>query len=283
MQVNKINQRILTMTKKVTVKKSTEVANELVGMFDAGLQSSGDTLDKADLRIPKLTLIQAMTKASFNTNQAPVGNFINNIEKTDEGTDIDLFIMNDTKLWEIKYLPEGKSKVEYLGTIDHNTANEDLRKNPRIPEELEDKCEKLGITLQMIIDGQINMINRFYVLKVSEVMEGVAFPFMVDFKRSGYQAGVHLKNSFFKMRKVQKLPSYAKVYTLGSEFVQDDNDYYIPTVSAGRMIVPDEVEAVETWVREMMTNKDAYQEVNEDGEADAVEVKVIEASNSPKF
>lgn len=273
-------------SKEVAVKQSTEVSNEMAGMFDSGLQSSGDTLDAVDLRIPKLTLIQAMTKASFNTEKAPVGNFINNIEKTDEGSSVDLFIMNDTKLWELKYLPKGKDKVEYLGTIDYNTANEDLRKNPRIPSELQEKCEKNGITLQMIIDGQINMVNRFYVLKVSEVMEGVAFPFMIDFKRSGYQAGVQLKNSFFKMRKVQKLPSYAKVFTLGSEFVQDDNDYYIPTVTAGRMIEKEEIEAVESWVREMMTNKDAYQEVNDDGEEYVAEATVVDAEvtgDKPKF
>jgi len=271
------------MTKKtgteVAVKQSTEVSNELAGMFDGSLKSSGDSLDAVDLRIPKLTLIQAMTKASFNTEKAPVGSFVNNVEKTNLGDDIDLFIMNDTKLWELKHLPKGKDKVEYLGTIDYNTGNEDLRKNPRIPEELKDKCNKLGITLDEIKAGQINMVNRFYVLRVNEVVEGTAFPYMIDFKRSGYSAGVQLKNSFFKMRKVQKLPSYARVFTLSSEFVQDDNDYYIPTVSAGRMILETEVKAVESWVREMMTNKDAYQEVNEDGTEEPVptEGRVVDA------
>jgi len=272
--------------KEVALKQSTEVSNELAGAFDASLGSAGDTLDAVDLRIPKLTLIQAMTKAAFNTEKAPVGNFINNVEKNDMGTSIDLFIMNDTKLWEVKFLPKGKDKVEYLGTIDYNPQNEDLRKNPRIPAELAERAEKLGVTLEMILKGQINMINRFYVLKVEEVMEGVAFPYMVDFKRSGYQAGIQLKNSFFKMRKVQKLPSYAKVFTLSSEFVQADDDYYIPTVTAGRMIEKEEIEAVENWVREMMTNKDAYTEVAEDGD-DYVETTIVEneaaTGEKPKF
>lgn len=272
--------------KEVAVKQSTEVSTEMASKFDSGLQSSGDSLDAVDLRIPKLTLIQAMTKASFNTEKAPVGNFINNVEKTDMGDDIDLFIMNDTKLWELKFLPKGKDKVEYLGTIDYNVQNEDLRKNPRIPSELAERCEKLGVTLDMIVKGQINMVNRFYVLKVEEVVNGVAFPYMVDFKRSGYQAGVTLKNLFYKMRRVQKLPSYAKIFKLSSEFIQDENDYYIPVVSAGRMIEVNEIEAVESWVREMMTNKDAYQEVNEDGEEYVAEATVVDAEVSgdkPKF
>lgn len=273
----------MTKTKKeVAVKETNEVSTNVQAMFDNSLASSGDSLDAVDLRIPKLTLIQAMTKAAFNTEKAPVGSFVNNVEKTNLGDDIDLFIMNDTKLWELKHLPKGKDKVEYLGTIDYNTSNEDLRKNPRIPEELKDKCNKLGITLEEIKAGQINMVNRFYVLRVSEVMEGTAFPYMVDFKRSGYSAGVQLKNSFFKMRKVQKLPSYARVFKLSSEFVQDENDYYIPTVSAGRMINKDEIKAVELWVREMMSNKDAYQEVNDEGDEDTfkTEGRVVDAETN---
>jgi len=273
-------------SKEVAVKKSTEVSTEMSSMFDGSLGSAGDTLDAVDLRIPKLTLIQALTKAAFNTEKAPVGNFINNVEKTDMGDSIDLFIMNDTKLWELKYMPKGKEKVEYLGTIDYNTTNEDLRKNPRIPAELAEKCEKLGVTVDMLIKGQINMVNRFYVLKVEEVVNGVAFPYMVDFKRSGYQAGVTLKNLFYKMRRVQKLPSYAKVFTLSSEFIQDENDYYIPIVSSGRMIEKEEIDAVENWVREMMTNKDAYQEVNEEGDDYVAEATIVDAEVSggkPKF
>lgn len=272
-------------SKEVAVKGKSEVSTELAGMFDQGLASAGDTLDAVDLRIPKLTLIQAMTKASFNTEGAPVGSFINNVEKNDEGDSIEIFVMSDVKLWELKYLPVGAKKVEYLGTIDYNSSNEDLRNNPRIPEELQDKCVDKGITLDMIKNGQINMVNRFYILKASEVMDGVAFPYMVDFKRSGYQAGVQLKNTFFKMKKVQKLPSYAKVFTLGSEFIQGENDYYIPTVSSGRMITPEEISAVEDWVKEMMTNRDAYTDSNEDGEEVIIEAKAIEvdASNQPKF
>ena len=275
-------------TKEVAKATSTEVSTEMEGMFDNSLVSSGDTLDAVDLRIPKLTLIQAMTKATYNTEGAPVGSYIDSIEKTNFGEALDLFIMNDTKLWEVKYdVKEGnKVKTEYLGTIDYNLGNKDLRDKPRIPPELEKRAAEKNVTPDML--SQINMINRFYVLKVEEVLAGTAFPYIVDFKRASYQAGVQLKNSFYKMKKLQKIPSYARVFTLKSEFIQDEYDYYIKTVSSGRMITKDEIEAVETWVREMMTNRDSYSEDNsDDEEAYTVEAEQIEAptneEGNPKF
>jgi len=257
------------MSNEVTVKKSTAVSTEFAGMFDNSLASAGDTLDKADLRIPKLTMIQPLTKKAFNTEEAATGNFINSIEKTDLGNSMDIFVMSDTKLWELKY-QAGKGSPEYLGTIDYTRDNEDLKKNPRIPSELLERAKENNVTLEMLKAGQINMINRFYVLLVSEVMEGTAFPYIVDFKRSSYPAGLQLKNTFFKMKKTQGLPSYARAFSLYSEFIQDEHDYYVKKVSSGRMISEEEIQAVELWVREMMNNRDAYQD-DDTSEEDFVE------------
>ena len=270
-------------SKAVALKSKNELAEP--SMFDSGLQSSGDTMDKVDLRISKLTLIQGMTKASFNTSKAPVGSFIDSVEKTNFGEKIELFVMNDTKLWEIKYLAKGDKVDSYLGTIDYNPANANLRDKPRIPTELAKKAKEKSVSVDML--SQINMINRFYVLRVIEVVEGKAFPYIVDFKRASYPAGVQLKNNFFKMKSVQNIPSYARVFELSSEFIQDKHDYYIKKVSAGRNILTEEIKAVEKWVKEMMQNKDAYQDDNSDdgGEAfvNAEATVVNEDNGKPKF
>lgn len=276
------------MGKTVAVKKSSAVANPLAGKFDTSLQSAGDTLDKNHLRIPKLTLIQGMTKAAFNTGKAPVGSFIDSIEKTNMGESNEIFVMNDTRLWEINYQVKEKGKMvkKYLGTIDYLPENENLRDSPRIPEQLKSKAEKNGVTVSMLSD--INEILRFYVLRAQEVIEGIAFPYIVDFKRTSFPAGIQLKNSFFKMRTTQGMPSYAKVFTLGSEFVQGEFDYYIKTVSSGRLITEEEIGAVEKWVKEMNQNKAAYQDDSSEEEhgtevveAEAIEVKGRE--DNPKF
>jgi len=272
--------------KELVKAAGTAVSNELAGMFDGALASAGDTMDKVDLRIPKMTLIQQMTKQSFNTNKAALGNYIDSVEKNDLGNDIPIFIMSDIKLWEVKYTPKGNDKPEYLGTIDYNVGNKDLRDKPRIPEELVARAEEKGITKDMI--SQINMINRFYVLKVEEVVAGMAFPYIIDFKRASYPAGVQLKNSVYKMKQAQGYPSYAKVFNLRSEFVQDEHEYYIKTVSAGRMIEKQEIEAVEKWVREMMDNRDAYDDDEADegaedfSQGESVQAEVVQ-ENVPKF
>ena len=275
----------MSSKKEVAVKE--EFTPALASMFDQSLVSSGDSMDKVDFRIPKLTLIQGMTKASYNTEKAAVGSYINSIEKNDLGDSMDLFVMSDTKLWELKYkVTEGKKVTEeYLGTIEYTNDNQDLRNNPRIPEELEQRAQEKGVSVDML--SQINMINRFYVLSVAEVMAGGAFPYIVDFKRASYQAGVQLKNSFFKMKKVQNLPSYARVFTLGSEFIQDEFDYYIKTVSGGRMITQDEIGAVESWIKELSANKAAYKEDDSDeGESVVKDVEVeakVTTGAKPKF
>lgn len=276
--------------KEVAVKESTEISTPMAGMFDTGLASAGDTMEAKDLRISKLTLIQQMTKKSYNTEKAEQGNYIDSIEKTDMGSSIELFIMSDTTLWEVKYLPKGSQQKEYLATFDYNTANQDLRQNPRMLPEFADRAEKLGVTLDMIKEGEINEVKRFYVLLAEDVMNGVAFPYIVDFKRSSFQSGVYLKNMFYKMKKMQKLPSYAKVFTLSSDLeTKDNNEFYVKKVSAGRMIKEDEIKAVENWVREMMNNRDAYQDdEGDDGEgyvnaeATVVEAEVVEG-DTPKF
>lgn len=273
-------------SKEVAVKETTAVSTEVSGMFDMSLESAGDTLDAKDLRISKLTLIQQMTKKSYNTEKAPEGNYIDSIEKTDLGNSVDLFIMSDTSLWEVKFLPKGATQKEYLATIDYTPANKDLRTNPRMLPEFAQRAEKLGVDLDMLKAGEINEIKRFYVVKVEDVMAGSAFPFIIDFKRSSYPAGIHLKNVFYRMRTQERLPSYAKVFTLSSEMeTKDNNEFYVKKVSAGRMITPDEVKAVEQWVREMMNNRDAYtDDESDEGEAFVqAEATVVSEAGQPKF
>lgn len=285
-------------TKDVAVRQNTAVSTEFAGMFDQSLQSSGDTMDAEDIRLPKLTLIQAMTKQSFNEQSAPVGNYINSIEKFDMGNELDMFIMSDVKLWQFDYgVPQGKGKEdkkEYLTIVDYDQCSkirEDYKKTGtlNLPVEVVEKAEAKGVDVSKILPP--DLIYRFFVLLVDEVKEGMAFPYIIDFKRSSAGEGNKLKNIFFKMRKMAKLPSYAKVFTLTSEFVQDEYDYYVKKVSGGRNIEKEELEAVETWVRELQSNSAKYSvdESEEEAEGEeygeAVEAEVVnnEQGEQPKF
>lgn len=272
--------------KEVVLKESHAVSNEFAGMFDQSLQSSGDTMDAEDIRLPKLTLIQAMTKQSFNTENAPVGSFINSIEKQDMGLELDMFIMNDVKLLQWDYeVKNGKQvKKEYLTITDYDLCP-NIRKEftpNAVPAEVKAAMERKGVTFEQLLPP--DLIFRFHVLLVDEVLEGVAFPYIVDFKRSAAGEGNKLKNIFFKMKKISKLPSYAKVFKLKSEFIQDEFDYYTKKVSGGRKITAEELVAVEGWVRELQNNEAKYSVDESDAvtEDDIVEATVVN-ENGPKY
>jgi len=275
--------------KALTVKQEHAVANEMRGMFDGELVSSGSQMDAEDLRIPKLTLIQGMTKAAFNTKGVGVGKYINSLEKNDMGEQLDMFVMNDTKLWQFDYEVKvgDKIKKEYLTITDYGPYSK-LRENwnaASLPPEVVEKMKSKDVKFEQLLKP--DLIYRFYILLVEEVVAGVAFPYIVDFKRSSAPAGNQLKNNCYKMFKQMGLPSYAKVFTLTSALVQGEHDYYIKEVSAGRNIVKEEVKAVENWVREMMNNSDKYvadeSDITEAEDTNTFEAEAAPVKGQPKF
>lgn len=281
-------------TKEVAVQESNLPSNEFAGMFDQSLQSAGDTMDAEDIRLPKLTLIQAMTKSSFNTENVNAGNYINSIEKNDMGSDLEMFVMSDAKLWQFDYgVPQGKGKEdkkEYLTIVDFADCpkiRDNFKKTGQlqVPQHVLDVAENKGIDPTKIL--QPDLIYRFHVLLVNEVVEGTAFPYIIDFKRSSAGEGNKLKNIFFKMRRTLKLPSYARVFKLGAEFIQAEYDYYAKKVSTGRNITKEELTAVESWVRELSENSANYSADESDAfveEAVIVEAEVItNDGEKPKF
>lgn len=280
-----------TKKNELEVKKDYAVSNEFQEMFDPSLNSAGDTMDADDFRIPKLTLIQQMTKGSFNTENVPAGNFINSIEKMDMGNSLEMFVMTDVKLWQWDYeIKKGKDvKKEYLTITDYvdcpNIRKEGMWGPKNLPQAVLDKMEREGITFDQLLKP--DLIYRFYVLLVDEVKEGVAFPYIVDFKRSSASEGNKLKNLFFKMKKVSKLPSYARVFTLSTDFVQDEYDYYVKKVSSGRNITKEELVAVEGWIKELAENSANYEVDDSDNVAEedvnTVEAEVVTDNGNPKF
>jgi hypothetical protein len=260
------------MTKELVVKKQFDVSNEFAGQFDSALgMGAGENIDNDDIVIPKIHLAQALTpEVAVAGNEISVGTYMQSVEKTSMGESMDMFVIGKVKLWQFYYeVKQGKKTIkEYLGTIEHNPDNKDLKDLVYIPQELKEKAEEKNVTAEMLLKP--DRILRFSVLLVEEVMQGLAFPYFVDFKRSSYPAGTQLESTFAKMRSV-KLPSYAKVFSLKSEFVSNDFDYYVKKVSLGRNIEKEELVAVEHWVREMTVNASKY----EADESDAVEGETI--------
>jgi len=273
-----------TKKKELVVKNDFTVSNEFAGMFNTELGlGAAENIDSEDIVIPKVHLAQALTpEVSAGTVKA--GQYMNSIEKTLVGDSLDMFVIGKVKLWQFYYeIKQGKKvQKEYLGTIEHTPQNKDLADIPYIPEELRKRAEEKGVSEDMLIKP--DKVLRFSVLLLEEVLGGFAFPYFVDFKRTSYPAGKQLESIFAKMRSV-KLPSYAKVFTLSSDFVSNDYDYYVKKVGMGRNITTEELPQVERWLKELSDNKAKYKadesDVNE--ESYTVEAEATEVNTNQKF
>lgn len=254
------------MTKEVkdlAVKAASELA-EFKGQFNSSLGlGAGENIDNEDIILPKLQLVQALSQA-VTDKLATAGEYFNTVDKVAIGSSTDIIVMSSVKLWQVfkEVSVKGKKKMEYVETIDF-LGNEELP----IDEEQAD-----GSVIHR------DKLLRFYVLLVSDLKDGMAFPHVVDFKRSSYKAGRELQTKFARLRSVG-LPSYAKVFTLGTQLIQDEHDYYVKTVSVGRNISADELSQVENWIVELQKNKQKYK-ADESEEKEASDIVEAEVSSS---
>jgi len=261
------------MTKELEVKKANELA-EFKGQFNSSLGlGAGENIDNDDIIVPKLQLVQALSQAVAD-KQAEAGSYFNTVDKIDLGGSVDIIVMSSVKLWQVfkEVVTPGKGgkekvKLEYVETIDY-LGHEELP----IDEQLHD-----GTVIHR------DKLLRFYVLLVSDLKDGMAFPHVVDFKRTSYKAGRELQTKFARLRSVG-LPSYAKVFTLGTQFIQDEYDYYVKTVSVGRNISAEELAGVEAWIIELQKNKQKYKadESDEKEASTVVEAEVVSNANNAK-
>jgi len=273
---------------EVVVKTQFDVSNDFANQFDSSLGlGAGENIDNDDIVIPKIHLAQALTpEAQDGKNPINAGSYMNSVDKSLMSDKMDMFVIGKVKLWQFYYEVRQGKKVtkEYLGTIEHNRDNKDLKDIVYIPNELKEKAAEKGVTEEMLLKP--DRILRFSVLLVEEVMQGLAFPYFVDFKRTSYPAGTQLESTFAKMRSV-KLPSYAKVFKLSSKFVSNDHDYYVKQVSLGRNIEKEELVAVEHWVRELATNANKYSadesDANEGSTVQDIEAEAVEVNSNQKF
>ena len=272
------------MSKEVAVKGSGAVSAEFKNMFDAKLGlGAGEQIDNEDILIPKIHLAQALTPEVLE-KKLEAGVYMNSVEKEEIGAEVDVYVMNSVKLLQVYYLVRSKNKVkrEYLGTVNFS-KDEYLRIGQGVcPEELKERLEAKGVSLDKC-ELEADKVLRFWAVMSDEVAMGAAFPYIIDFKRTSYNAGQELQTKFARMRSMG-LPSYAKVFTIGAEFVSGEHDYYVKKVRAGRDITAEEVKAVEHWLRELQANASKYVADESDNVVEAT-VKDVgpEPEQKPKF
>jgi hypothetical protein len=252
------------MTKKkneenaLTVQNDFAVSSDLAAEFDGLGLGAGEEIDSMDILIPKLMLTQGLTKAVAK-GKAKVGTYINSINLADMGDKVEALVIQSYKVWQVyKVVP--KKADEYVETLDYY-GNENLEYNYELDGVAYKRKQVLG----------------FYCLLLDEIKQGLAFPYIIDFKGASKSAGRELTSYFAKLRSIN-LPSFAKVFTFGTELVEDEHTYYVKTVDIGRDITREELGAVKNWIGELKENKENIR-VHDEEEA-PVEGEVINATAS---
>lgn len=256
-------------SKEVVVKNEYAVSNDMASQFEGMGLGAGEEIDTMDIIIPSLMLTQGLTKA-VSKGKAKVGRYINSMNLADIGDSVEVLVMDSQKLWQ-EYRVEPKGKDEYLGTKEYY-GNESLPYQYK--DEKGNECTR-------------KQVLKFFILLLDEIKTGTAFPYTVSFKGASKKAGRELSTHFAKLRSVG-LPSFAKVFTLGTELVEDEHTYYVKTVDMGRNIQKDELDAVKVWLSELKKNKDHIvlddSEERNEYEGDTVEAEVVnETAKGSKF
>lgn len=253
--------------KDLVVANSYEVSNDLASEFEGMGLGAGEEIDTMDILIPSLMLTQGLTKAVAK-GKAKVGRYINSTDLKDHGDKVEVIVMDSQKLWqEYKVVPNGKD--EYLQTIEYYG-------NEKLPYQYKNEKGE---------DCTRKQVLKFFVLLLDEIKEGIAFPYTVSFKGGSKKAGRELSTHFAKLR-TKSLPSFAKVFSLGTELVEDEHTYYVKTVDMGRDITREELDSVKQWLAELKANKDriVLDDSEEREETNTVEAEVVnESTDGTKF
>ena len=246
-------------TKELEVKNNYAVSSDLMEELSGMGLGAGDNIDNEDILVPKLLLTQGISEIVAK-GEASAGVYINSITKADHGKNLEVIVLDSYKTWQVFKKTKDDSKPQYVETLDYE-GNESLEVN----EELEN-----GDLIHR------DKVLGYYVLKLDEIKQGAAFPYIIDFKRTSRRSGQSLASDFAKLR-TQNLPSFAKIFTIGTEFVQDQFNYYVKTVDMGRTIEREELQVVKQWLSELKQNKSRMKGDDSDLQEKEQEQKEIEA------
>ena len=266
-----INKKKAPKTKALTTVGTFAVSNDV--KFDPSILGASEKIDQDDIQIPKILLMADMSDLVKKQKIATPGEFRDKStgELISDEAGFDCFVISKTKLWQI-FGPEKNKKGDllYTETLPFE-GNEDLA--------FDDKDDRDNVIVHR------DKVLRFYVILLTELAEGMAFPYAIDFKRTSRQAGMDLSRFFFKMRQ-KGIPSYGMVFKI---FAQEDTspdgfEYHKKMVSMGRGITKDELLDVQTFAKTVTEAQVAQRiTVDDDGETSNLKEVKGKVTKSSRF
>lgn len=216
------------MSKKEVVKKDD---GELV----AGGTSSGNFskgIDSDDLMIPKILLMQAISKL-VDAEKAKAGDFVHSLDE-------DVIGKKEEK--PVEFIALGMFKTlqtyendEYVKTEPLTATNKDLPYSE----------ERNGVTI-----NRTKTMN-YYALRTDDIAAMTPFPYVITFKRTSLKGGRKLAT---KLTMLEDFGAeiYAKTFNLVAKSEEGEKGkYYVMDVTDGRRCTDIEVKVAKKWTERL--------------------------------
>ncbi len=222
------------MTNEISKTEKNEISAIQNGAWGA------DTVIASDLVIPKVLLMQGLSKLMNNENvSARLGEIRGSLEGNLLGGPkeameiIPFFVKENWNLFE-----EENGKYEFRGREPRTMANDSLP--------LEEVVEGKKIRRDKTID--------VYVLSPKEIEQGEFLPYLISFTRTSFRAGKKLVTIGQKLKMFKK-PLASKIFKLISTKVENDKGtFYAFDVEQGVDAKPEHTAAAYNWYLEISKN-----------------------------
>jgi len=223
------------MTKELTVTKENVPAT--TGFGGEGLEG----IEQSDLVLPKLWLMQAISKLVAEEEKFVAGNIVNSltaelVDADNTNGPIDVVPIMMKKVW-YEYETVG-NKEELSRIFDHGPTTASLTPGP---------VQGTALFLRRAI--------QFFVMISKEVEGGPALPAMMNFMKTNYQTGKKLI-TFTVQSGMLKQPIWGTAYQFAAKKQTNDHGtFYVWDLVGKRKATADESKASAEWYNILKASK----------------------------
>ncbi len=226
------------MNKKNEVATKSENAVGAANPF-ARKSTSQSTIDRKDILIPKLLLMQGLSELVAD-EKASMGDLVNSVTGkvlSKGGKPLNIIPLTHFKTWVIYEIID--KKAEYKEIVPYTPANADW----------EWTATEGGVELRR--DQCLN----FYVMVEDEMKDPRAFPYLLTFRRTSYRSGRKLVNHFTEAE-MADLEPYAGIVALSAyKDKNDDGVFYVFDIAPVKDTPPEYAEKLVKWVETLSQNQ----------------------------
>ena len=200
----------------------------------SGLVDKPETVDARDLVLPKLLLMQGLSRFVAEA-KAVMGEIRDSLEGKrlgDRETPVEIIPFASFKTWIIFKKSKGKDTLDYAGTFPVNAENATWER---------EATEKNGDLLKRF------MVINYYVLLPDEIAKGEAFPYVVSFRSTSYIAGRKLETHKVKYAAIKR-PICWKTFQLSSVYTENvKGKFFVYDVTPERVTTEEELAECVKW------------------------------------